>query len=262
MINQRTYGNPPFRVAVLHGGPGAPGHVAPVARELSRNRGVIEPLQTAFSVDGQIRELRSVIQNYCKDPVTIIGHSWGAMLGYMFTGTFPHLVDKLILVGSGVFEDKYATSIMQTRLNRLNKEERDEVDDLMGKMNDPFLDNKDRILERFGYLIGQCDSWNPLQEKECVLQCNHRLHQLVWDDAQEIRSSGTLLEMGSTIACPVVAVHGDYDPHPSIGVELPLSGVLSDFRFVLIKNCGHTPWLEKDARDQFYQILEIELSEK
>ena len=31
LINPRTYGDAPFRVAVIHGGPGAAGEMAPVA---------------------------------------------------------------------------------------------------------------------------------------------------------------------------------------------------------------------------------------
>ncbi|MHA2061833.1 MAG: alpha/beta fold hydrolase, partial [Candidatus Sifarchaeia archaeon] len=38
MKNLRIYGNKPFNIAVLHGGPGAPGEMAPVARELSSVR--------------------------------------------------------------------------------------------------------------------------------------------------------------------------------------------------------------------------------
>ena len=60
MKNLRTYGDPPFNVAVLHGGPGAPGQMAPVARELSSKWGVLEPLQTATSLGGQILELNSM----------------------------------------------------------------------------------------------------------------------------------------------------------------------------------------------------------
>ena len=59
--NFRIYGKPPFSVAVVHGGPGAPGEMKPVAEELSKNFGVIEPLQTASSVEGQIEELKKVI---------------------------------------------------------------------------------------------------------------------------------------------------------------------------------------------------------
>ena len=61
MKNLRKYGDEPFNVAVIHGGPGAPGKIAPVARDLSSVRGVLEPLQTASTLEGQIEELRDVL---------------------------------------------------------------------------------------------------------------------------------------------------------------------------------------------------------
>ena len=57
----RRYGDPPFDVAVLHGGPGAPGEVGPLAQELSNSHGVLEPFQTEDTVDGQVRELRDIL---------------------------------------------------------------------------------------------------------------------------------------------------------------------------------------------------------
>jgi len=57
----------------------------------------------------------------------------------------------------------------------------------------------------------------------------------------------------------VVAIHGDYDPHPAEGVQKPLSALIEEFRFVLLKKCGHTPWLERQAQEEFYKVLEEEL---
>ena len=62
MKKLRRYGNEPFDVAVIHGGPGAAGEMAPVARELASGRGVLEPLQTAASLKGQVDELRTVLE--------------------------------------------------------------------------------------------------------------------------------------------------------------------------------------------------------
>ena len=53
----RQYGPPPFEAAVLHGGPGAAGTAACIARRLANSAGILEPLQTAKSVQGQIEEL-------------------------------------------------------------------------------------------------------------------------------------------------------------------------------------------------------------
>jgi pimeloyl-ACP methyl ester carboxylesterase len=57
----------------------------------------------------------------------------------------------------------------------------------------------------------------------------------------------------------VVAIHGDYDPHPTEGVREPLSKVLKDFRFIMLEHCGHLPWIEREAREGFFELLRGEL---
>ncbi|MHB8863109.1 MAG: hypothetical protein ACYC6N_11935 [Pirellulaceae bacterium] len=59
--NPRIHGNPPLSVVVLHGGPGALGGMVRVASELANDWGILEPIQTAVSVTGQVEELRSVV---------------------------------------------------------------------------------------------------------------------------------------------------------------------------------------------------------
>jgi pimeloyl-ACP methyl ester carboxylesterase len=70
------------------------------------------------------------------------------------------------------------------------------------------------------------------------------------------------LKLGEKIKCPVVAIHGDYDPHPAKGVREPLSGVIKDFCFISLKNCGHKPWIEQEAKEEFYRILKKEFVAK
>ena len=97
MTNLRKHGKEPFRIAVIHGGPCAPGEMAPVARELSADWGVLEPLQTAASVEGQIEELHGVLNDNADLPVVLVGFSWGAWLGFMLAALYPAFVRKLIL---------------------------------------------------------------------------------------------------------------------------------------------------------------------
>ena len=42
-VNARYYGAEPYQAIVVHGGPGALGTVPAIARELSKDYGVIEP---------------------------------------------------------------------------------------------------------------------------------------------------------------------------------------------------------------------------
>jgi pimeloyl-ACP methyl ester carboxylesterase len=259
MENLRKYGKPPFQTAVIHGGPGAPGEMAPVARELSSARGVLEPLQTATTLEGQIEELKDVLKKNGDLPVFLIGWSWGAWLSFIFAAQHPAFVKKLILLGSGPYEEKYALNIMETRLSRLSKEEKAETFLLIENLDDPAVEHKNTLLTRFGELISKADSYDPLPHQSELLECQYDLYQNVWEQARKLRSSGELLEFGKQIQCPVVAIHGDYDPHPAEGVERPLSRILKDFRFILLQNCGHQPWIERTARERFYNILRKEV---
>jgi pimeloyl-ACP methyl ester carboxylesterase len=130
----------------------------------------------------------------------------------------------------------------------------------MRTLNDPSLADKNTPLARLGELLSRADSYDPSPHDDEILECRFDVFQGVWEQASELRSSGKLLELGKSIRCPVVAVHGDYDPHPSAGVVESLSRVLKDFCFILLEKCGHRPWLERSARDRFYNILKQELA--
>lgn len=259
MENLRKYGHEPFKVAVIHGGPGAPGEVAPVARELSSEMGVLEPLQTATTVEEQIQELRAILENNGRISVTLIGFSWGSILSFIFAAQYPSLVRKLILVASGVFEEKYAVNIMKTRLSRLSDKERTEALLLMKTLENVAIADKDMPMARLGELMFKADSYNPSPYNSEILECQYDIYQSVWEQAIELRSRGELLKLGRKIQCPVVAIHGDYDPHPPEGVKDPLSRILKGFRFILLEKCGHYPWFELSARDKFYSILKTEI---
>jgi pimeloyl-ACP methyl ester carboxylesterase len=259
MKNPRKYGDAPFKIIVIHGGPGAPGEMAPVAEELSSNYGVLEPLQTKDSIEGQIEELKSLLDIYSSIPVNLIGWSWGAWLAFIFTAKYPKYVNKLILVGSGPFEESYAKGIMETRLSRLTEVEKAKLNSLMESLNNPSSNNKKFLMKEFGELMSKADSYRTIPHKDTVFEFQLDIYQKVWPEASELRKSGKLIEYAKEIQCPVVAIHGDYDPHPFDGVKIPLSKTIKDFKLHFLKNCGHHPWYEKLARDKFYEVLRSEL---
>ncbi|MFA5793724.1 MAG: alpha/beta hydrolase [Candidatus Brocadiia bacterium] len=261
MNNLRKYGHAPFNVAVVHGGPGAPGEMAPVGRELSVLGGVLEPLQTADSVSGQVRELHDLLCRHGQMPIILIGYSWGAWLSLIFTARHQALVKKLILVSSGPLEERYAHRIMDTRLSRLSQPERQEALELVASLNNTRIKNRDQLLSRFGKLMSKSDAFDPLPVSPDgeAPELQGEIFRKIWKEAAELRQKGELLTLSGQIHCPTVAVHGDYDPHPAEGIRKPLEQALKDFRFVLLKDCGHTPWVERRAKDSFYKVLREEL---
>jgi pimeloyl-ACP methyl ester carboxylesterase len=236
--------------------------MAPVARELSRGHGVLEPIQTTATLGGQVDELKRLLEAHGDLPVTLIGFSWGAWLSFIVAARYPKMVKKLILVGSGPFEEQYVTALQSTRMSRLSAEERTEFDAIIEALGDPVTGDKSMLLARLGTLTSKTDQVDPIpnaSEETDRVDIQGDIFQAVWDDAAELRRSGKLLALGQDIECPATAIHGCYDPHPAAGVEKPLSAVLGDFQFILLKGCGHTPWIERLARNEFYGILEREL---
>jgi len=238
----------------LHGGPGAQGEMKPVAQELASNHGVLEPLQTRDSIEGQIQELKITLEEHAALPVILAGYSWGAWLAFLTASRHPSLVRKLILISSGPFEEKYAGQILQTRLGRLSPKERAEAKIFLGKKS---LSRGE--FTRLGELMALVDDYDPLPMKPEGMDLNPVIFEKVWKEAAELRKKGKLLEAAKRIQCPVVAIHGDHDPHPAAGVKEPLEAALTDLRFILLDRCGHTPWMEKRARENFFRVFEENL---
>lgn len=254
----KKYGQAPYRVGLLHGGPGAPGEMKPVAERLSVDFGILELFQTKKSINGQIEELHAQLLSSALTPAILIGYSWGAWLGFLFAAKYPALIKKLILVSAGAFESKYNKDLMRIRLDRLNPQERKEAEKLISDMDAGNLDNE--TLSRFGRLVAIADAFDPEPDGNDPIEPDMEVYQSVWAEAARLRDTGELIKCAEHIQCPVVAIHGDHDPHPIEGVAIPLGKKLGDFKMIRLDQCGHTPWKEKFAKDRFFELLREEVA--
>jgi pimeloyl-ACP methyl ester carboxylesterase len=261
MQNPRFHGNPPYTVAVAHGGPGARGSLWPLARELGKTAGVLEPMQTAPTAEGQAEELRGLILKHCQTPAVLVGHSWGAWLVFIAAARFPEIARKLVLVGSGPFEERWTEKLMDARLSRLRGPDAAEARRLLLMLEGGATEEGGAVVARLGELLEKADTYSPappVEPFEAAFDAD--IHASVWSEAAKLRASGELLSMAERITCPVAAIHGDWDPHPWRGVREPLSARLKDFKLILLKRCGHEPWNELYARETFFDILRQEVN--
>jgi pimeloyl-ACP methyl ester carboxylesterase len=181
------------------------------------------------------------------------------LLSFIFAAKYPKLIKKLVLVSSGPFEEKYSAKIMKTRLNRLNEKEKTDFNAIIKELNTTLSVKKNKLMSKLGKLISKADSYSPLRKNNKV-ECNYDIYESVWKEAEKLRESRKLIRYAKKVKCPVVAIHGDYDPHPYQGVKI-LSEKIKDFKFILLKKCGHTPWLEKYAKESFYKTLKKEINQ-
>ena len=140
----------------------------------------------------------------------------------------------------------------------MNEQERAEFDAAAAALENPSTPSKDTALARLGELASKADSYAPIGDPGEVRLSGDTYRQ-VWKEAAEMRRSGDLIRSVPRVVCPVVAIHGDYDPSPAAGVSKPLAATLQNFRMVTLGKCGHTPWMERYGRESFYRVLLAEI---
>ena len=258
----RTYGNPPFEIAVIHGGPGGIGSAGDFAESLQKHcgRGVLEPLQSKNSIGELLAELED--QLYASEagfPVVLIGHSWGAWLAGLFAERHPEQVRKLILIGSGPLRPE--EGIDAVRRARFSPADREEYDRLADAFANAPPDRRNVLLKHLGELCEKVDSFHPMKaETAPESSFDGEMFVRVWREAAAFRAAGGLEKAFLRIRVPMTILHGTYDPHPADGVHRILKEHGIECRFFPLERCGHTPWREQEAADAFFDLLCGEIS--
>ncbi|MCK4265083.1 alpha/beta hydrolase [Candidatus Babeliales bacterium] len=85
------------------------------------------------------------------------------------------------------------------------------------------------------------------------------IYESVWGEALKMRQHGEFIKLAKLVTCSIVIIHGDYDLHPFEGIRKPLEQATKNIKAILLKKCGHTPWIERFANKEFYKILLEEL---
>ena len=254
MKNYRIHGEKPYEIITLHGGPGALGELKPLSEKLAEKFGVIEYLQTKESIELLLKDIQKILSKKAQSPVNVIGFSWGAWLAVFFADQYPEMVKSLILISSGPFEEKYSKNIHKNRFNRMNDKEKE----LFEKVEQKFIEGKNvkiKLLNNFVDLMHKVDAYQYKESNNNVTNFQINLYKKIWNEAAKLRENNQLIKSLAKIDCPIKVIHGDYDPHPYQGVKKPLEKLQKDYEFKLLKKCGHTPWKEKIAKDEFYNAL-------
>jgi pimeloyl-ACP methyl ester carboxylesterase len=164
----------------------------------------------------------------------------------------------VIIIGAPPFEEKYVHRIEGVRLSRLTEKEKQNYKIAEQQLAN-LPSNAESLSPDFITLLTKTDIFEALPNETITSKFYPSVYKSVWGEASQMRSNGKLIGYSKDIKCPVVAIHGDFDPHPADGVKEPLSETLPNFRFNLIERCGHYPWMEKYGKDILYKIFYKEM---
>ena len=203
------HGKAPYKIVLIHGGPGAIGSLKNCSEELSRltERGVVEALQSQYSISELIEELYLQIIEYCQEKPTLIGHSWGAWLAVLFAEKYPKLCKNIILVGCPPLEDKYVKEISLRRLRNLSGED--------SKVFQRIIDNvaADEDIKKIPSILEKSDNYNlESNEKLIADKADNEMYNRIWNEAAKLRTNGALLTAFKNIQSKLFLIQGVCDP--------------------------------------------------
>lgn len=247
------HGKAPYKTVLVHGGPGAAGSLKYCAEELSKltGKGIIEALQSQYSIAGLIDELYSQIIEYCQEKPTLIGHSWGSWLSVLFAEKYPKICENIILVGCPPLEDKYVKEISLRRLRNLSENE----SRIYQRMTENAAADED--MKKISGILEKSDNYDlESREKLTAGKADNEIYNRIWKEASRLRTSGELLSAFKNIQSKLFLIHGVCDPHPVEGVIKPLEENGIPCKTYILEKCGHSPFMEKYAKDKFYDILQ------
>jgi len=264
-IDVRTYPGRAGPIVVLHGGPGAPGSAAGLAKALAPAFDVWEPLQRRsgdvdLTVDRHVTDLHDVFP----EGATIVGHSWGAMLGLSYAARHPTAVRALALVGCGTYDRRSRSEYQhrfEARLDDTSRVRRDELEAALARGGTGA--ERDGVLALRGELAAEVQSVELLPDGGLpTLPADAAGHEETWRDVLRRQDSGLEPRSFEAISAPVLMLHGAEDPHPGAMIRDSLLPYVPQLEYVEITRCGHEPWRERQGRASFLSALGAWLAER
>ena len=256
MISFREYGASGPQVVLLHGGPGTPGYMAPLARALADSYRIVEPFQRAsggdpLTVDRHVEDMKALIDGHCRprQPV-LVGHSWGAMLALAYAAAHPDSSGPIVLVGCGTFDPAARARLEAVIAERSHPRVQAELDRLERTIVDP-----DARLCALGWALLPVYSYEADDGDLAMESCDARAHEETWADMLRLQAEGAYPAAFAAIRGPVLMLHGTDDPHPGAMIRDSLEPHLPQMQYLEWERCGHYPWLERAVRDEFFSVL-------
>ena len=254
----RTYGTSGPMVIVLHGGPAAVGEAAPIARGLGDSFRVLEPWQRGsgtepLSVARHVADLHEVVKTRCDEArPALVGHSWGAMLALAYAAEHPDSAGALVLIGCGTFDPVARARMREILDERIDDQLRRRLERLPEEYSDP----SERLRKRYE-LIKPLYSYAPVtsNQEELAEPFDMRAHEETWGDMVRLQDEGVYPAAFAAIKEPILMLHGGFDPHPGQMIRASLEPYLPQLEFREWERCGHSPWLERAVRDEFFAVL-------
>ncbi|MFL5479982.1 MAG: alpha/beta fold hydrolase [Gemmatimonadaceae bacterium] len=247
------------RLLVLHGGPGADHrYMLPQMLHLGEEFDLLfydqrgggrsrSDARVPITWQTHVEDMAAIVSELGLDPLSIVGYSWGAMLGLLYTieqrknAALPAparltLINPAPLTRSyrQQFEDEFARRQASPEIQQL----RDELTQSGLRERDPEAYRQRAFeLSVAGYFS------DPRNAKDLTpFRVVARVQQSVWESLGDF----DLVQELSGVKIPSIIVHGRDDPIP-LASSSEAARALGT-KCIVLDDCGHVPYVEQPAR--------------
>ena len=208
---------------------------------------------TTINLNQSIKDINLLLQRENIKKITIIGHSWGAMLAMSYAIKYPGYTAKLVVIGPGPLALSEFGVIEDNIFSRANKEEKifmKQAEDSMAhhSASRELLRAYSKIYIRFFLFDSmKVDSLAEILKKATQ---NNIMQDLMMRDLSRINYN--LKPNISKLQMPFLVICGRQDP---VGLfsTISIQELNKKAKISWIEKSGHFPWLEQP--DGFYSEL-------
>lgn len=245
------------KLYLIHGGPGAQGSLHGLAHSLPSQLLPSEILQSyaaekPLSVQSHVDDMSAII----REPSNILGHSWGAMLTLSFACQHPEKCNQLILAGCGTYSPTSRAEYERRIAERTDITKKNWLKEAIHNAQNP--DDRADAFKAYGDYATSIQAHDPIPDPypDPNPKYDFEGHAQTWTDAMRLQKEGIEPARFSTIKCPVTLIQGKQDPHPGNLIYQDLKPHIPQLNIIELDQCGHEPWLERNARVSFLKLVE------
>jgi len=181
------------------------------------------------------------------EPMVLVGSSWGAMLAACTAAAFPAEVSGVAMVASGTWDLDSRAEMKR----RIEAQASPMLRDLLQRKSSG--EDVSRIEIRCN--LSSAYTFDAVLPEPEALEVDEAGNIETWEDMVRLQREGRYPQELAQIDCPVLMLHGAYDPHPGEMIRDSLLPFIPQLEFRQWDQCGHYPWIEHHAREPFLDAL-------
>ena len=219
-------------------------------RGLGRSTGEVVPEQ--INLKTYVSDIEAIRRSLGLKRVSLLGHSWGALLAMHYAINYPESIDKLILLSAmpGSSED---LGLFFTELTKRLAPYHERLQEI--ESSDLYLTGDPKTVENQQKMTFQTYLYKP--ENVCKLNL-YRPRKEIMNGFKVVEIFGETVfskpynlftDLGN-LKCPTLILHGAEDPIPFSTAE-NLQKAIPHSKLIKIEQCGHFPYVEQP--DVFFQ---------